>query len=92
MRDPHGPIHALFDQHMGAPDIGLRLIELPVVAGVPLPGPGLVSIMMMSQWVDADMGGSRGKGHSLRRRRPLGSRYCAVLHSEGFFLRRGLPT
>ena len=36
LRDPHGPIHALFDQHRGAPDIGLHLIELPVVRDRPI--------------------------------------------------------
>ena len=36
VRDPHGPIHALFDQHMGATDIGLRLIALPVVRDRPI--------------------------------------------------------
>ena len=31
VRDPHRPIHVLFYQHLGRPDIGLHLIEVPVV-------------------------------------------------------------
>ena len=36
VREPPGPIHALFAQHMGGPDMGLHLIALPVVRDRPL--------------------------------------------------------
>ena len=36
VRDPHRPIHALFHQHVGRPDIGPHLIELPVMRHRPV--------------------------------------------------------
>ena len=36
VRDPHGPIHTLFHEHVGCPDIGPHLIELPVVGYGPV--------------------------------------------------------
>ena len=35
-RDPHRPVHVLFHQHVGRPDIGLHLIEVPVVGHRPV--------------------------------------------------------
>ena len=37
VRDPQGPIHALFHQHVGRPDIGPHLVEVPVVGHRPIP-------------------------------------------------------
>ena len=36
VRDPHRPIHSLFDHDVGRPDIGSHLIELPVVRHRPV--------------------------------------------------------
>ncbi len=36
MCDAERPIHAFFHQHVGRPDIGLNLIELPVVGHSPI--------------------------------------------------------
>ena len=37
VRDPHRPIHALFHQHVGRPDIGPHLVAVPVVGHRPVP-------------------------------------------------------
>jgi hypothetical protein len=36
VRDPQGPLYALFHQHMGRPHIGPHLIEVPVVRHRPI--------------------------------------------------------
>ena len=36
VRDPHRPIHPLFDHDVGRSDIGSHLIELPVVRHRPV--------------------------------------------------------
>jgi|GWRWMinimDraft_15_1066023.scaffolds.fasta_scaffold33093_2 hypothetical protein len=37
VRDPHGPIHRLFHEHVGRPDSGPHLVEVPVMGHRPIP-------------------------------------------------------